>query len=253
VIGELRDLLGRFDPVSLESLDERAALLKRVDNKYALTRNEFVTLMDALHDSHQALDIDGRRSFAYCTTYFETPDLRCFIDHVENRTPRFKARSRLYEDTGLCVFEVKLKRSEGETDKRQTKYDEQDRRQLTAAARNCLEEALADAGLTPPEEMTASLTTAFDRVTLAAAGGSERLTCDLGTRLVSSGGATARMRDDLVLVETKSQSGRSPADRQLQEMEIDVISLSKYRVGMSLVGAATGYAEQPGGHLFVID
>lgn len=36
--------------------------------------------------------------------------------------PRFRARTRWYKDTGQCVFEVKLKLTEDETDKRQTDH-----------------------------------------------------------------------------------------------------------------------------------
>src|SRR5436305_14522132 len=108
---DLKELLGAFDGVSLDALDERAALLRRVDHKYALPESAFEQLVRRLRADHQVLEIEGRRVFRYSTAYFETPDLRCFIDHVENRLPRFKARSRLYEDSGQCVFEVKLKRS----------------------------------------------------------------------------------------------------------------------------------------------
>jgi hypothetical protein len=213
VTGDLEELLAGFDRVSLPALDERAALLRRVDN-------------------------------------FETPDLRCFVDHVEDCVPRFKVQTRLYVDSGECVFEVKLKRSEDETDKRQIDYAEGDRQRVTDGAWRCLRSALDDAGLVAPEDLTPSLTTSFDRVTIAARDGSERLTCDLGVRLTGPGGQTAAMSGDLVLIETKSEGGRSPADRKLASMGISPISLSKYRVGMSLVGAARRFDAQPGSELF---
>jgi hypothetical protein len=59
--------------VSLESLDERAALLHRVDDKYAVSGSEFGVLVESLRESHEVLEIDGRRVFAYSTTYFDTP------------------------------------------------------------------------------------------------------------------------------------------------------------------------------------
>jgi hypothetical protein len=218
-----------------------------------LASAEFGQLLEALVADHQVLEIDGRRVFGYTTTYFETPDLRCFTDHVEDRVPRFKARTRLYEDTGQCVFEVKLKRSSDEIDKRQIEYAEQDRRRVTAQARRCVEQALADGEVRPPGDLTAKLTTSFERATFAASSGSERLTCDFAVRLVAPDGTTARMRDDLVLVETKSEQGASPADRQLESMGVGVISLSKYRVGMAMVGAAADCGEQPGSHLFALE
>jgi hypothetical protein len=247
---DLDDLLRSFGSVSLEKLDERAALLRRIDIKYALARDAFEELLGRLRDDHDVLEIDEQRVFGYSTVYFETPDLRCFVDHVEDRIPRFKARSRLYEDSGECVFEVKLKRSEDETDKRQIGYAAGDRRQLTEEARRCVQSALDDAGLEFSGELTASLTTSFARVTLGPRDRAERLTCDLGVRLTGPGGETASMRSDLVLIETKSEAGESPADRELARMEIGPMSLSKYRVGMSLVGAARRFGAQPGNDLF---
>src|SRR5436309_1487886 len=131
------DLLERFDAVSLAALDARAALLRRVDNKYAVPEEIFDELARRLRAGHAVLEIKGRRMFRYSTTYFDTPDRRCFVDHVEDRLPRFKARTRLYEDTDECVFEVKLKRSEDETDKRQIDYAPEDRRRMTSAAHDC--------------------------------------------------------------------------------------------------------------------
>ncbi|MGA8721494.1 MAG: VTC domain-containing protein [Solirubrobacteraceae bacterium] len=186
---------------------------------------------ERLSDDHQVLDIDGRRAFAYSTTYFDTSDLRCFVDHIEDRRPRFKARSRLYEDTGECVFEVKLKRSEDETDKRQIDYPKEQRRGLTEDAMGCLKSALADAGLEAPEELEATLTTEFESVTLAALDGSERLTCDFGICLVGQDGNSVHMHQDLILIETKSEDGQSTADRELERMPVETISVSKYRAG----------------------
>ena len=53
-----------------------------------------------------------------------------------------------------------------------------------------------------------------------------------------------------VLVETKTEGGESPADRALAELGCEPISLSKYRVGMSLVGPARDHGPQPGSEFF---
>jgi hypothetical protein len=55
----------------------------------------------------------------------------------------------LYVDSGECVFEVKLKRSEDETDKRQIDYSEGDRSRLTDDAWRCVRVALEARGWLP--------------------------------------------------------------------------------------------------------
>jgi hypothetical protein len=105
------------------------------------------------------------------------------------------------------VFEVKLKREDGETDKRQIAHEVED------------------------------------------ADGSERLTCDVGVWLSNRDGEAAVMHEGLILVETKSEGGESPADRALADLGVEPISLSKYRVGMGLVGGADD-APQPSSELF---
>jgi hypothetical protein len=181
------------------------------------------------------LEIDGRREFGYQSVYFDTPELRCFHDHVDDRRPRFKARTRLYRDTGKCVFEVKIKRGDGETDKRQIDHsvaaDEFDE-----AARECLRAALHGTDCEPPGgSLRASLRTAFTRVTLAPETGAARTTCDLGIELTRPGGGQARLKAGLVVVESKSEDGEGPTDRELRALGHESISLSKYRTGIALL------------------
>jgi hypothetical protein len=250
VSSDILDALGRFNSVSLSELDERASLLRRIDNKYAVPHDAFLELLGRLCADHDALDMDGRREFAYETVYFETSGLRCYRDHVEGRFPRFKARTRCYRDTGYCVFEVKIKGEDGETDKSQVEHPPEKSDELIESARRCLDEALDDGGIDVDGPLEPRLRTAFRRITLAARDNPARLTCDVGVRLTGRDGAHATMSGDLVLVETKSEDGQSPADHMLEELGQDQISLSKYRVGMSLVGGAPGEEPQPGSQYF---
>jgi hypothetical protein len=233
---EIDEILGALPAVSLETMDERAALLRRTDTKYVLDENAFRELLHTLAPDHEVLEIDGCRRFAYKSVYFDTPDLRCFRDHVEDRLPRFKARTRTYEDTGHCVFEIKLKVGQGETDKRQIDYRPDQADQLDGRATECLRQALADIELEAPEQpLEASLRTSFTRITLAARTRSERVTCDLGIRLERPGAGSAGLRDGLVVVESKSEHGDSPADQALARRGVEPVSLSKYRTGIALL------------------
>ncbi len=229
-------VIGELPGVSLEQLDERAALLRRMDAKYVVDAQAFAELLKRLSGDHEVLEIDGRRTFAYESVYFDTPDLRCFRDHVEDRAPRFKVRTRHYRDTGTCVFEVKLKPAEGETDKRQIPHPSAAIDRLDAEAGECLTEALADADLEPPEQpLTPALRTSFHRITLGPADRAERTTCDLAIELERPGGGSLRLKPGFVVVESKSEDGDSPTDRILAGLQIEPVSLSKYRTGIALL------------------
>ena len=234
VAGKVDELVDGLRPVSLRQLDERARLLRRVDTKYVAELDALRELLGRLPDEYDVLEIDGRRRFAYDTTYFDTPDLRCFRDHVDGRRPRFKGRTRLYVDTRQCVFEVKIKRSNDEMDKRQIEHPSRWRRRLTRRAAEFLRRSLADTGLAAPDQMDTSLRTRFQRLTLAARDDADRLTCDFEVEL-SRGGDAIGMKPELVLVETKSETGESPADSVLRELGVEPVSLSKYRAGIGLL------------------
>jgi hypothetical protein len=236
------ELLARFDAVGLDELDAKASLQRRVDNKYLVSRAQLADLFDALRGDHQVLEIDDRRWFSYESTYFDTASLRCFRDHVKDRAPRFKPRTRLYADSGKCNFEVKVKRDGDETDKQQIEIDADRRDRIDPEIASFLDRALREVPDPPAaDDFAPTLTTSFCRCTLAAANESERVTCDDSLELRSRGGAIALLRDELVVVETKTEDGRGRCDRLLAEAGAEPISFSKYRVGVGLL-----IAEDPG-------
>jgi hypothetical protein len=235
----LRDLVESFEPISLVELDESAALQRRVDNKYLITAEQFGLLADGLQDDHRVLEIDNERTSAYESVYFDTESLRCYKDHVSDRRPRFKTRSRLYQATGMCVFEVKLKGSDGETDKRHLDQPVEAHGTLTPDTRRFLVGTLADAGL-EVGEVGPALITSFTRVTFAARSAPVRATCDFGVHFSLPEGPATQLRDDFCLVETKSRDGDSPADGLLAEIGVEPRSFSKYQVGTQVLSGAAG-------------
>src|ERR671917_500574 len=115
-------------------------------------------------DARAALEIDGRRAFAYRSTYFDTPDLDAFRDHIQQRRRRYKCRSREYLDSGHYAFEVKLKGLRGRTVKHRMEYDGHE---LSDAAlgflRDCLDRAY---GRGPGGGLRPALAVAYTPVTL---------------------------------------------------------------------------------------
>lgn len=60
----LKEHLSAVPAISLSELDERAALLRRVDVKRVLDLDSLADLLSRLRDDHGALEIEGHRIFA---------------------------------------------------------------------------------------------------------------------------------------------------------------------------------------------
>src|SRR3954468_24053965 len=125
-------LVAGLPATDLATLEADAALAVRVDRKHLLGWEDVERLLEGLPPTHSALEIGGRRAFAYDTTYFDTHDLHCFRAHAQGRRRRFKCRTRLYADSDVCAFEVKLRGAGDETVKL--------RRPVAARRHGCLDE-----------------------------------------------------------------------------------------------------------------
>jgi hypothetical protein len=234
---DLRAALASMRPVSLPELNAAAALLHRVDRKYLVPLGDARTLVERLAASHRVLEIEGRRSTSYRSTYLDTVDLRSCRDHVQGRRLRWKVRSRLYVEDSVCRFEVKVKNGRAETIKHGLvverlgygRYGDQERL-FTASV----------LGDVPP--LYPNLEVRYERATLAHLEGAARVTIDLGVTGTVFPGTPCRLRqgtvafsDDVTIVETKGTSTLSTADRVLRELGHRPRALSKYATSVSLL------------------
>ena len=220
-----------FDSLSLESLTSRAALLTRTDTKYIVDLPALDALIDSVWRDHLVLEIEGRRVFNYETIYFDSPELHVYHAHVQGRRRRFKVRSRRYIDSGLNVFEVKLKGLRGTTVKHQLAIDAADHGTISSAAAVFAGDILDSAyGHRLPDAYEPALAMHYQRVTLASRENVERMTWDFALRF-DAGGALSPTH---VIVETKSERGRGTADRALANLGVRPMSVSKYCAGIGL-------------------
>ncbi|WP_238402372.1 VTC domain-containing protein [Cellulomonas sp. H30R-01] len=165
------DVLHRLTPVTLDELLADAALQTRVDRKYVLPVSALDLLLDELDPATRVLEIDGRRTSAYRSVYFDTPALSSYLGAARRRRRRFKVRTRTYVDDGACWVEVKTRGPRGTTVK--------DRRPHTGpaalddAACSFAAAALGDErSATLDGPLLPTLVTTYDRVTLHVPGAS---------------------------------------------------------------------------------
>jgi hypothetical protein len=221
------------DPIGLAELMALAELQTRVDRKYFVPADIFHKMIVDLADRLHVLDIDGRRSFGYESIYFDTPELDTYRAHLQRRRQRFKARTRTYTDSGLCMFEVKLAGTRGETVKQRLPYHAEDSGELSGAALAHLRTALGHAYR---RDLTArlrpTLATTYRRTTFVSRTGNVRLTCDVGLVCLD---VRHEVRDTgtHVLVESKSTAPGSAPDRILRELGVRPAAVSKYCIGVA--------------------
>ena len=213
-------------------------MLERLDNKYVVRADVLQQAVPALAERFDMLEIDGRRAFTYETCYFDDPDRRSYFDHHQGRRQRMKVRVRKYTDTGLCFVEVKLKDKRGVTVKKRLPYDLG--RYGTLDRRACAHVEQSYRALYAQEfglPLEATLEMSYQRFTLVAREGGERMTID-GRIRFRAGGEERATDEDVYIVETKSSNGNGIADKILRGLhQHPTDRCSKYCVGMSMTGA----------------
>ena len=238
---DLTPALEGLAPVALAELDQRAALQTRVDRKYVVPEADVPLLLADL--TGRVLEIEGRRSFGYASTYVDTPDLASYRGAAHRRRRRFKVRTRRYVDTGGAWVEVKTRGARGSTVKQRLALADDglgpDR--LGAVELAFVGAALREGGVTDvdPTTLTPVLHTAFERSTLllpaGATGGPTRATLDTGLRWARPGGGHAEAGPVLV-VETKAAPGiAGELDRRLWALGHRPARVSKCCVGLALL------------------
>ena len=103
--------------ISLPEVLASAPATTRVDRKYLVPLERGEHFLAQLPASLRLLSINGRLTTSYRSTYFDTADLLTCRAHIQGRRRRWKARSRLYVEDGLCRLELKVRDGSGLTRK----------------------------------------------------------------------------------------------------------------------------------------
>lgn len=231
--------LAAFEPISLDDANRIAELQTRIDRKYLVNEATLVELLDAMPVGVRVLEIDGRRSCEYRSTYFDTEDLSLFRAASQGRRHRYKVRSRSYGDTGPCYLEVKAKGRHGANVKSRIAYCRSDHDAITPDGHDFVEEMTGFHGLAGA--LLPVLSTAYERSTLIDPISRARLTIDRRLRCAgrSNSPLDGEAGDEAVLdgivVETKSARAPSPADQWLWRHHVRPTKISKFCTGLAAI------------------
>ena len=222
-----------FQAITLEALNHKAAMLTRLDNKYIVRAEALTHLLPILAQHFDILEIDQKRIFTYDTCYFDDDQLSCYFNHHNSHRQRIKVRTRKYTDAGLCFIEAKIKDIRGVTVKKRLACALVNHGRIDAQAQDYIaglyrEFYQKDFSL----ELRPQLNMSYQRITLVAKNGSERLTLDRGMRFTHKGSDIA-LAPDLFIIETKSRNGNGHADSILRSFhQHPTKKCSKYCIGL---------------------
>jgi VTC domain len=226
-----------FQPISLSSLNSKAEMLRRRDNKYVVENRVLTEALEEFSAHFDVLEIGGRRSFTYDTCYFDSTEHGCYRDHHRGRRRRAKIRIRNYVGAKLCFVEVKLKDKRGETIKRRLAHDPGRAQHLDPHALEFVHTCYDELYKTEfPYALQRALDMRYKRITLVAKQGGERMTIDNGLEFTNVNGTHA-VDKDIFIIETKSSNGNGVADKVLRSLHRHPMKhCSKYCTGTAVLG-----------------
>lgn len=228
-------LLPPLPTVSLTELQERAALLTRVDRKYLVPRSGAARILEQLEDGSRVLELDGRTASGYASTYFDTEDRESFRSTATARRRRWKVRTRSYLDSGDCWIEVKTRGPRGCTVKERAPHPSEAADRMTDPSADFVAERLVAARAhRGPWRAHPVLRTAYSRSTVLLSDGRSRATIDTDLSWELPDGTLATPRD-AVVIETKTAGAASPLDRALWRAGLRPTRISKFGTGLAML------------------
>ena len=241
--------------ISLEAMNEKAAMQTRVDRKYIVDAETAAKVLSTLDADASVMEIKGQRDFAYDSVYFDTPQMQSYHSAAYSRDDTFKIRTRSYLDSELTFLEVKTDGEQDMTVKKRIPYTFENRDQLTAEGHEYITAALGDILAGPVHKLEAVLTTGYRRTTVFLPQSEKnpvasRMTVDtnltwtpLSENILMAGVNYRNFHGNLVgttyglpnavIIETKSGVEPSVADQHLWDAGITPAKISKFATGMA--------------------
>lgn len=220
--------------IDLEELQQTASFLVRKDRKYIVPIRSLGTVLDRIDADARVLEIEGQRTFAYESLYFDTTDLRSYFGALRQRPDRFKVRVRVYKDSGLTYLEAKTRDHHGRTVKHRLDREGCVAPELAAPEHQWLQHF--DEIGSAATSLTHMLTTRYSRSTIVLPHGEGRLTIDHGLEFATPNGESLSI-PSVVILESKGPGHPTSVDQVLWRCGLRPVSISKFGCGMSLLSS----------------
>lgn len=196
-----------------------------MDSKYMFDLKRLPKLLTDCKEHYFVVSINGKRSSAYDTQYFDTEDYRLYNHHHSGKLNRYKIRQRTYIESDLSFLEVKFKDNKGRTTKDRVKLKTGT---IDEKAKDFLEKE------TPLKlaELQPSVKIFYNRITLVHKSLTERITIDVNLTVSKDG--SSREFHNLIIAEVKqNKAASSEFTHMMRELRVKQGGMSKYCIGVS--------------------
>lgn len=223
---DIRNL--NFKRISLNDVGN-AQFMRRIDSKYLVPVQWANELLLSLQQHYYVVENRSLLMPEYYSEYFDTNEFSMYIAHHNKRPKRYKVRVRHYKASGDVFLEVKTRTPLGETLKRRIEIQNNI---LNSPAVNTFIKKTVPYRL---DELTQTLETIFNRITLVSFDFNERVTMDFNILLKNSS-QTVNL-SSICVIESKRDKYYSSSRLidQLKHQGYRQNGFSKYSIGCALL------------------
>ena len=197
----IKSILKQYRPITLSEMDE-VALMERVDDKYTISYEDLMNILENISSEYFCLEIEGKRSFTYQTEYLDTIDNLLFKNHQNGKLNRYKIRFRDYIESKKTFLEIKFKSNKGVTKKTRISIPFQEKN-ITKTCKDFIE--TKSPYLT--KNLDIKVKNSFDRITLVNLISKERVTLDFNLKFSNPSLGTKSKLDNVGIIEIKREKG----------------------------------------------
>lgn len=233
----IKSILKQYQPITLSEMDE-VALMERVDDKYTISYENLMNILENISSEYFCLEIEGKRSFTYQTEYLDTIDNLFFKNHQNGKLNRYKIRFRDYIESKKTFLEIKFKSNKGVTKKTRISIPFQEKN-ITKTCKDFIE--TKSPYLT--KNLDIKLKNSFDRITLVNLISKERVTLDFNLKFSNPSLGTKSKLDNVGIIEIKREKGNKKSQLLsiLKRKRIRPTRISKYTIGSCLLDSNLKY------------
>lgn len=203
-------------------------LMDRTDTKFIFNASDLNKVLSQVTENYKVLEVEGKRQSTYKTLYYDTENLKLYLNHHNGHLNRYKIRHRTYVDSGAGFLEVKFKNNKGRTIKERIKKKITPLEWEKETGDFLLEKTPYDPGMLKP-----TLWVNYKRITLVSRQNTERVTIDVDLEFENRN--QKQSLANLVIAEVKLDK-KSPSVflSKMKEMHIREGSISKYCMGIAI-------------------